>query len=188
MHEPPLAGRLAIMTYPTDPARWPELARAALFGGLSPSLVETLASAHRVSAPDVTSRWSQIFPIEPSGSQPSGYWWKLTSKPARVRGFMESASMAGDERPSVLLVRSSFTEPESDKPQWVKDARLGFLVPWRGGRPVIAHLASKRYGHMALVSEDGAWGFAVSSYVGYLPKEYDDYEIVYRVARWRPHG
>ena len=180
------------MPYPTDPARYPELARAALLGDLSPRLVETLASADRISATDVASRLKEIFPIEtsgiggPSGRQPSGYWWKLTSKFARVRGFMESPSMAGDERPSTLVVRSTFTEPESDKPKWLHETYLGFRVPWRSGRPVIAHLASKRYGHMALVSDDGAYGFAVSRYVGYLPKEYDNDELIYRVARWRP--
>lgn len=168
-------------------------AREALFAKLEPKLVETLATAELVSRADVASRMKATFPIEasgiggPSGRQPEGYWWKLTSKCARVRSFMETGSMAGDDRPSMLVVYSWFHEPESPTPLVTRVFHIGFRVAWSFGRRVVAHLASKRYGSMALVSDDGAYGFAVSEYLGYLPKEYDDGELIYRVARWRPH-
>lgn len=74
-------------------------------------------------------------------------------------------------------------------------AAPGILVQARGAArevewsTAIAHLAAlSRHlrSYFALVSDDGLYGFAVSTYVGYLPWEMDGAETVYRVARWYP--
>jgi hypothetical protein len=147
---------------------------------LGDELTKKIDAAAVLTEEDARARFRALHSHDASGigdQQPENYWYKEVGYFWRVQGFAESGTLDGDDRASTLLVR-----------------RMGLLscrVPWRVAIAVVrALLRSKnRAGRgysLAATSDDGAYGFVFTSYVGYVRRELHDDETVYKVSRWHP--
>ena len=106
--------------------------------------------------------------------QPANYWYEEVGYYWRVRGFAQSGTLDGDARASTLLVTRGALA-------------LGAKLPWRMAIAAVRALVERdRWFTIAATSDDGAFGFTLSSHVGYHPREIHDDETVYEVSRWHP--
>lgn len=180
------------MSYVSDPSTYGRLAREALFVRLPLSIAEHLASCPPVPAEALTAVRASVFPTDPvgiggpHGRQPEGYWFKLAGRESSMIAFSQTSGLLGDERMARLLAFVWFSEPQSTTPMASRGAWFGAEVPWSWGIRHVGELYPHLGSDFALLSDDGLYGFAVDTYVGYVPWEYDDGETVYRVARWYP--
>jgi hypothetical protein len=180
------------MSYVSDPSTYGRLAREALFARLPRAITAYLASCVIVPDEAMAATRASVYPTDPggiggpNGRQPVGYWFKLAGRLSSALAFAQTSGLAGDERAARLIARTWFSEPRSSTPKASRSAWLGFEVPWSWGIHHIGGFYPLLGSDLALVSNDGLYGFAIDTYVGYLEWEYDDGETVYRVARWYP--
>jgi hypothetical protein len=133
---------------------------------------------------DVFARFRALAPNDASGLggadgfQPANYWYKEAGYRWRVRSFVDSKTLDGDERASLLLVQYFAL---GQKP-------VGYRVPWSmaiaAARAILA--IDTRFVEMVVMSDDQAFGFILTSHGGYCVHELDYDEFVYTVSRWHP--
>jgi hypothetical protein len=147
---------------------------------LGDDFTKKIAAATALDKDDAVARFRTLHSHDARGigdQQPENYWYKEVGYFWRVQGFADSGTLDGDDRASTLVVR-----------------RMGLLacrVPWRVAIAIVrALLRSKnRAGRgycLVATSDDGAYGFVFTSYVGYVVRELHDDETVYKVSRWHP--
>jgi hypothetical protein len=155
-----------------------------LAGVLGRELARSFAGASTFTPAEALVAFGAVFPNNASGIggangvQPAGYWHKEVGYPWRVTGFANSATLDGDARDATLVYRRSTLDAQL----------LGYRVPWsRAIAAVRAILAdSTRWITLAARSDDGTYGFVLSTHGGYVPREIHDDETVYKVSRWHP--
>jgi hypothetical protein len=179
--------------YESDRNTYPAQARAAMLARLPSRLASRITEANAVAQDEVTATLPRAFPFDghgvgKDGLTPDGYWFKLAGMRRTMAAWSASRILDGDERPAILIAKQFFSEPRSTTPAASRLAHVGFRLPWSLAIDAVRALVSDATHELAAMSDDGAYGFVLDSYIGYLPYELSDEETVYRVARWRPFG
>jgi hypothetical protein len=142
---------------------------------------------------EVAALHAAVYPIDEGGiggargRQPEGYWFKLAGSRASALAHAHTRLLRGDAREAKLVAHVGFRIPDSSTPKAVLTAWIGYEVEWSWAMVNVPQIYPSVGNQFALVSADERYGFAISTYVGTLPWEWDEDETVYEVARWRPH-
>jgi hypothetical protein len=147
---------------------------------LGDDLTRKIAASPVLTKEDALARFKALYSHDATGlpsGQPENYWYKEVGYFWRVQGFAESGTLDGDDRASTLLVH--------------RMGLLGCCVPWRLAIAVVRVLlrSKNRAGRgyaLAAMSDDGVFGFILTSHNGYVVRELHDDERVYKVSRWHP--